>query len=54
MLLITVFWWKEDYMKEYKNYIVAFLDILGFKNLICESSFDEIMNIFKNIISDKL
>lgn len=41
-------------MKEYKNYIVAFLDILGFKNLICESSFDEIMNIFKNIISDKL
>lgn len=40
-------------MKEYNEYVVAFLDILGFKNLIYDSSFDEIMKIFRNIISEK-
>lgn len=33
-------------MTEYKDYYVAFFDILGFKNLISKSSCDDILKIF--------
>ena len=44
-------------MREYREHFVAFLDILGFKQLITHSSCDEIYNIFETIhnnSSDKL
>ncbi len=34
---------------KYKEYFIAFLDILGFKNIINGSSFDDVANIFKAI-----
>lgn len=37
-------------MDSYKKCIVAFLDILGFKNMIHTKAFDEIKNIFLSII----
>lgn len=39
-------------MAEYKNCIVAFLDILGFKGIIKNVVFDDVMMIFKRIISE--
>ena len=35
-------------MAEYKKYYVAFLDILGFKNLIIKNDCEYIRNIFDN------
>lgn len=40
-------------MNFYETNIIAFLDILGFKNLINTSEFDKIMEMFQSIISDK-
>lgn len=40
-------------MNQYETYIIAFLDILGFKNLINTSSFDKVLDIFKLILTDK-
>lgn len=40
-------------MNEYKKYLVAFLDILGFKNLVNQESFDTIREIFKRIFTEK-
>lgn len=40
-------------MNEYKKYLVAFLDILGFKNLVNQESFDSVRKIFKSIFTDK-
>lgn len=40
-------------MKTYETYVIAFLDILGFKNLINTADFDKIIEIFQSIISDK-
>ena len=40
-------------MNQYETYIIAFLDILGFKNLINTSSFDKVLDIFKSILTDK-
>lgn len=39
-------------MESYKQYIVAFLDILGFKNIINTKAFDEIKDIFLSIIPE--
>jgi len=52
--LIVVVFFKERYkvMNNYKKCIVAFLDILGFKRLISEKGFDEILEIYKQIIND--
>lgn len=38
-------------MDNYEKYVVAFLDILGFKNLIKEKGFNEIKEIFLSVIS---
>lgn len=38
-------------MKEYKNCIIAFLDILGFKQIINQSEFSEVLNIFNKIMT---
>lgn len=40
-------------MDQYETYIIAFLDILGFKDLINTSSFDEVLDIFKAIITNR-
>lgn len=40
-------------MNSYEINIIAFLDILGFKNLINTKDFDKIKEIFRVIISDK-
>lgn len=37
-------------MRTYKKHIVAFLDILGFKNMINTKAFDDIRDIFRSII----
>lgn len=39
-------------MESYKKCIVAFLDILGFKNMINKKAFDEIRDIFLSIIPE--
>ncbi len=38
-------------MNSYKNCIVAFLDILGFKQMINKSAYEDILTIFRTIIS---
>lgn len=43
---------KISNMNEYKKCIVAFLDILGFKRLISEKGFDEVLDIYKQIIKE--
>ena len=40
-------------MKGYKTCIIAFLDILGFKQLINKKQFDTIRKIFSSILSDE-
>lgn len=40
-------------MNSYETNIIAFLDILGFKNLINTKEFDKIKEIFQTIISEK-
>lgn len=40
-------------MKGYKTCIIAFLDILGFKQLINKKQFDTIREIFSSILSDE-
>lgn len=40
-----------DTKDAYKDYIVAFLDILGFKNIINTSGFDDVLHIFQSIIT---
>lgn len=40
-------------MKGYKTSIIAFLDILGFKQLINKKEFNEIREIFSSIMSDE-
>ena len=40
-------------MNSYEKSIIAFLDILGFKNLINTNEFDKIKEMFQSIISDK-
>ena len=37
---------------QYTQYYVAFLDILGFKNIVNTSSFDKVLDIFKSIITN--
>lgn len=37
-------------METYSKCIVAFLDILGFKNMINTKAFEEIREIFSNVI----
>lgn len=37
-------------MDNYEKYVVAFLDILGFKNLVKEKGFNEIKEIFLSVI----
>lgn len=44
---------KGSFMNSYEINIIAFLDILGFKNLINTKEFDKIKEIFQSIISDK-
>ena len=39
-------------METYEKHFVAFLDILGFKNIVNTSGFDEVLNIFKSIITN--
>lgn len=39
-------------MNKYETFIIAFLDILGFKNIVNTSSFDKILDIFKSIITN--
>lgn len=45
--------WKEHMTEphQYKNCIVAFLDILGFKELVNTAECDEIINIFDSILT---
>ncbi len=38
---------------EYSNYIIAFLDILGFKTLVNHSESEEVLKIYKALFSDK-
>lgn len=40
-------------MNYYEINVIAFLDILGFKNLINTEDFDKIREVFQSIISDK-
>ena len=40
-------------MNSYDTYVIAFLDILGFKNLIKKGTFHKVMEIFQNIITDE-
>ncbi len=40
-------------MTDYESFIIAFLDILGFKNIVNTSSFDRVLDIFKSIITDR-
>jgi len=40
-----------DTKDAYKDYIVAFLDILGFKGIINTSGFDDVLHIFQSIIT---
>lgn len=40
-------------MNQYETCIIAFLDILGFKNLINTSSFDKVLEIFKTILTNR-
>lgn len=40
-----------DISDNYKDYIVAFLDILGFKNIINTSGFDDVLHIFQSVIT---
>ena len=44
-IFISLLWEGELAMDSYKKCIVAFLDILGFKNMIHTKAFDEIKNI---------
>lgn len=39
-------------MNQYEKFIIAFLDILGFKNIVNTSSFDKVLDIFKSIITN--
>ena len=39
-------------MNNYETYIIAFLDILGFKDIVNTSSFDKVLDIFKSIITN--
>lgn len=39
-------------MNKYETFIIAFLDILGFKNIVNTSSFDKVLDIFKSIITN--
>ena len=40
-------------MEEYKECYVAFIDILGFKNLIDKSNFEDIYDIFQSVLNFK-
>ena len=39
-------------MYNYEKHIVAFLDILGFKQIINRSGFEEVLTIFRSVISN--
>jgi len=38
-------------MDEYKEYYIAFIDVLGFKQMIKEKTCQEVVNVYKSIKS---